>query len=204
MNNNYILDNYFKKNKKLYIRNISNDFEGRFNNQNILIAYICTKLLKLTEKNFLNVIKNFKGLPFRSSIIFKNKNLKIINNSKSTNINSTINSIKNYNQIYLILGGIAKEKNFDIFKNYKDKINCVYIFGKSADLIERKLKNSLNTKRFKYLKDLVNEIFKDIRKHNNYVNILFAPACSSYDQYKNFEERGKDFNKLIKRKLNNK
>ncbi len=201
MSNNYILDNYFKKSKKLYIKNISKDFEGDFNNQNILIAYICSKLLKLTEKSFLSVIKNFKGLPFRSSVIFKNNNLKVINNSKSTNINSTLNSIKNYNQIYLILGGIAKEKNFDVFKKYKDKINCIYIFGKSGILIEKTLKNSLNTKRFKHLKDLINEMFRDIKNNNNFVNILFAPACSSYDQYDNFEERGKEFNNLIKKNL---
>ena len=97
--------------------------------KNILIAYICSKILKLPEKNFIHVIKNFKGLPYRSSIIFKNKNLKVINNSKSTNINSTINSIKNYSKIYLILGGIAKEKNFEILLKYQKRVICVYTFG---------------------------------------------------------------------------
>ena len=90
-NNDYILDNYFKKNKKLFIKKISKDLEGNFNIQNILIAYICSKILKIPESNFLKVIKTFKGLPFRSSTVFTNNKLKIVNNSKSTNLNSTIN-----------------------------------------------------------------------------------------------------------------
>ena len=201
MGKNYIIDNYFKNNRKLTFKKISGDLEGHFNNQNILIAYICCKLLKLPEKNFFHVIKNFKGLPYRSSIVFNNKNLKVINNSKSTNINSTINSIKNYKEIYLILGGIAKEKNFESILNYKDKIIMVYTFGKSGSFIRQKLSNSIKVKKYKNLKSIVNQIFKDIKKNKNPANILFAPACTSFDQYKNFEERGKEFNQLISEKL---
>ena len=149
--NNIILDNYFSKNKIIYINDISQDLKEHFNNQNILIAYICNKILKLPINNFLNVVKNFKGLPFRSNLIFDNKKLKVINNSKSTNINSTVNSIINYKKIYLILGGIAKEKNFEIFCKYKDKIETIYTFGKSSLIIEKKLKKTFNTKRFKNL-----------------------------------------------------
>ncbi len=201
MGEKYILDNYFKNNKKIYLKKISKDLEGHFNNQNIIITYICCKLLKISEKTFQNIIKNFKGLPYRSHIIYESKFLKIINNSKSTNINSTINSIKNYDKIFLILGGIAKEKNFEIIKKYKKKIVSVYAFGKSSSLIQNKLKKYLEVKSFKDLETLVINVFKDIKKNNFKSTILFAPACSSYDQYKNFEERGMHFNKLIKEKI---
>ena len=201
INENYIQDNYFKKSKKLFIKNISKDLEGHFNNQNILIAYMCCKILKLSENNFLEVIKSFKGLPFRSSIIFNSKRLKIVNNSKSTNLNSTINSIKNYNNIYLILGGIAKEKNFEIISKYKKNLNCVYTFGKSGFFIEKKLKKELIVKRSQNLKLVIKKVLKDIKNNTNLSTILFAPACSSYDQYKDFEERGIHFNQLIKNNL---
>ena len=201
MENNLILDNYFKKNKKIYINKVSKSLEGNFNNQNILIAYICSKLLKLPEKYFLNTIKKFKGLPFRSEIIFDNKKIKVINNSKSTNINSTINSINNYKNIYLILGGIAKEKNFEVFAKYKKNINCIYVFGSSADFIENQLKKSIKIKKFKKLQFLVKEVFNDIKNNNSKLVILFAPACTSFDQFKNFEERGKVFTKLINQNL---
>ena len=194
---NYILDNYFKNNRKLYIKSISKDFEGYFNHQNILIAYICSKLLNLSIKNFLSVIKNFKGLPYRSKVIHNDKRLKIINNSKSTNISSAINSIKNYNNIYLIMGGIAKEKNFKDFINYKKKINRIYVFGKSASFISAQLKSSFKVSSFKNLNLLIKRLFKDLEKSNIKSNVLFAPACTSFDQYKNFEERGSNFSKLI-------
>jgi len=201
-NNDYILDNYFKKSRKLFIKKVSKDLEGHFNIQNILIAYICSKILKIPEYNFLKVIKIFKGLPFRSSTIFTNNKLKIVNNSKSTNLNSTINSVVNYNNIYLILGGIAKEKNFEILLKYKNKISCVYTYGKSGSFIEKKLKKELDVKKSANLKSVIKKTFEDIKKNSNQSTILFAPACASYDQYKNFEERGIHFNKLIKNYIN--
>ncbi len=201
MGHSFILDNYFHNNKKIDVKYISRDLSGKFNNQNIVIAYICNKLLKLSENFFFDVIKNFKGLPHRSKIIFENKKLKIINNSKSTNISSTINSIVNYNNIYLILGGIAKEKNFEIILNFKKNINCIYLFGKSSKFIENKLKKNIYVKRFKDLKQLINHVFADIKFNKTQSTILFAPACSSYDQYKNFEERGEEFTKLVLKHL---
>ncbi len=201
MGSNYIVDNYFKKNRKLFIKKISKDLYGHYNNQNIVISYICCKLLNLPEKIFLKTIENFKGLPFRSKIIFENKKLKIINNSKSTNINSTINSIKNYNNIYLILGGVAKEKRFEILSKFKNKVKCVYVFGQSALYIEKKLSKSLTVKRSKNLQSSIKNIFKDIKEDKIFSNVLFAPACTSFDQFKNFEERGRVFNKLINEQL---
>ena len=160
MGYDYILDNYFKKNRRLKIKKISLDLEGQFNKQNILITYICSKILNLPTTTFIKVIKNFKGLPYRSKLIYNDKNLRIINNSKSTNLNSTINSIKNYNEIYLIIGGEAKEKNFEILLNYKDRIRYVYVFGKSGKFIEKKLNKSLIVKKFITLKFAVKKFYK--------------------------------------------
>ncbi len=197
----YILDNYFYKNKKIYLQKISKDLEGQFNYQNILIVYICSKIIKIPKNVFLETIKNFKGLPYRSNIIYNNNKFKVINNSKSTNLNSTINSIKNYENIILIIGGIAKEKNFEILKNYKNKIICVYLYGKSSPFIQSKIKDTLKVKKYSNLKLVVTQIFKDLSMIKSKSSILFAPACSSFDQYKNFEERGLDFNKLIKKEI---
>ncbi len=197
----YILDNYFKKGRKLFLKNISDDLKEDFNNQNILISYICSKLFKLKQKSFFKVVKNFRGLPFRSSIIFNNTKLKIINNSKSTNINSTLNSIKNNKRIYLILGGVAKEKNFETLLDYKDRIISVYVFGKSRLLIEKKLNKIMKVKSFKKLNFVIKQIFIDLNNNSSSRKscILFAPGCTSFDQYKNFEERGKNFSDLIRK-----
>tara|TARA_B100000575_G_C23139656_1_gene662895 strand:+ start:2842 stop:4170 length:1329 start_codon:yes stop_codon:yes gene_type:complete len=199
---NYILDNFFNKNKKIFIKNLSIDLEGHYNKQNIVISYICSKILKIPENIFLYSIKNFEGLPYRSNLVFENKKLKIINNSKSTNLNSTINSIKNYEKIYLIMGGIAKEENFKrSLSLYANKIKYVYLYGKSGLMIEKNLGKKFIIKRFANLKQVVKQIFLDLNLNKIQSTILFAPACSSYDQYINFEKRGEEFNNLIKKYL---
>ena len=200
VNDNYIIDNYFSKNK-INIKNISRDLQGNYNKQNILISYICSKILNIEDSIFLESIKKFKGLPFRSNIIFENKNLKIINNSKSTNLNSTINSIDNYNNIYLIVGGKAKEKNFEILSKFKKRIICIYLYGQSSNFIYNKLESKIKLKKFNKLNNAVKQIFIDLKKTKNKSIILFSPACSSYDQFINFEERGKFFTNLIKKEV---
>ena len=97
----------------------------------------------------------------------------------------------------MILGGIAKEKNFEILSNHKDKIICVYLFGRSSSMIEKKIKKFLKVKTFENLELAVQEILIDVKKIKLYSNILFAPACTSFDQYKNFEERGNHFSEII-------
>ena len=63
-------------------------------------------------------------------------------------------------------------------------------------------RKALVVKRSVNLKSVIKKTFEDIKKDSNQSTILFAPACSSYDQYKNFEERGIHFNKLIKSFIN--
>ncbi len=201
INEKLIKDNYFYKNKNIYLKNISKNLNGSFNLQNIIILYICSKILKISEKYFFQVISTFRGLPFRSQIICDNKKYLIVNNSKSTNLNSTITLLDNYEKVYLILGGIAKEKNFDIINKYKSKIICSYIYGKSASLIQNKIKNKIKTKKFKFLKNVIKELSNDLKFVKIKSIILFTPACSSYDQFKNFEERGNLFNNYIKKEL---
>ena len=69
-------------------------------------------------------------------------------------------------------------------------------------LLKKNLKKELVVKRSANLKSVIKKTLRDIKKNSNQSTILFAPACASYDQYKNFEERGMHFNKLIKNYLN--
>jgi len=143
----------------------------------------------------------FKGLPFRSNIIFRSKKLIIINNSKATNITSTINSLESKKNVYLIMGGIAKEINFKILHKFNNKIKKLYLYGYSSSLIYNQVNKLINSKTFINLKNVVDEIHKDVKNLNEQPTILFAPACTSYDQYNSFEERGMHFNQLIKERF---
>ena len=200
-NEGHIIDRYFHKNKKLKLSNISLDLNNNYNIQNILASYIVSKYLKIPIKFFKESVKKFKGLPYRSSIIFDSKKQLIINNSKATNISSSISTLENKKNIYLILGGIAKEDGFIKFNKFQKNINQIYIYGKSRYLINKQINLVKISKVFKNLKDVVNCLWDDLSSFDDKATIIFAPACSSFDQFKNFEKRGDYFNKLILNKL---
>ena len=192
-----IIDNYFKPKVFTLIKNISNSLFGNFNIENILATYVVSKILDLEQDKFIDTIKNFKGLPHRLETIYKDNSVQIINNSKATNIDSSLKSIANYNNIYLILGGIAKEKDFSKILGYHKNIKKIFLIGESADLIKNQLNNLIECKDCKTLDVAINQIYLEANFDNEHYTILFSPACSSFDQFSNFEERGIYFKKLI-------
>ena len=200
--NGFIIDRYFYKYKTFKLNNISFDLSSEYNIQNILAAYIVCKYLKIPIKYFKEGIKKFKGLPFRSSIIFNSKSKIIYNNSKATNVSSALLTLDNKKNIYLILGGIAKKKDeFYNFNKYKDNIIKIYIYGKSRSLIKRQIGLHKISKVLTSLDNVVNNLWEDLSTFDGKATIIFAPACASFDQFDNFEKRGNYFNKLIMDKV---
>jgi len=197
----YIVDQFFYKHKKIKLSEFSVDLNNTCNIQNILAAYIVCKYLKIPIKFFNQSIKNFKGLPYRSSVIYNSKSKIIINNSKATNISSSISTLDNNKNIYLILGGIAKEDGFKKFCRFSKEIKQIYIYGKSRFLINKQINLFKITKIFINLQDVVDNLWEDLSCVNDRVTIAFAPACASFDQFENFEKRGEFFNKLIFNKI---
>ena len=201
-NNGFIVDKYFYKFKSFKLTNISSDLSNNYNIQNILTAYIVCKYLKIPIKYFEESVKKFRGLPYRSSIIFNAKSKIIINNSKATNVSSALLTLDNKKNIFLILGGIAKkEDEFYNFNKYKDNIIKLYIYGKSRNLIKRQIGLHKISKVLTNLDYVVNNLWKDLSKFDCKATIIFAPACASFDQFENFEKRGNYFNKLIINKI---
>ena len=225
-NKNYILSkfriqNLLNKNSKLYIskklflefgnyikidndRVILNNF--KINLKNNLIEYLRELNLNSIKKLIQNIDSNIKiksniilnELDFRNQLIFKSKNLKIYNDSKCTNLNNAVNKInliKSSKKI-LILGGKLKKLDKSKF-NITDTL--VLIFGNYSDSFLSHL-NLINSRFYKFteLNELINFLGL-ILKIYNYNHILFSPGGESFDSYKNYFERGKDFNRLIKK-----
>ena len=199
--NGFIFDQYFHELKKIKLDSISSDLTNIYNMQSILVSYITCKFLKIPIKFFKDKVKNFIALPYRSSVILDSNKKLIINNSKATNISSAIASLENKKNIYLILGGIAKEKNFKVFNRFKKEINQIYIYGYSRFLIKKQIKVNKNSKVFKNLEDVIDNLLNDLSLFSHKATILFSPACASFDQFKNFEDRGRFFDKLIQEKV---
>ncbi len=127
----------------------------------------------------------------------------IINDSKSTSFSSSISILKTSRNIFWLVGGIFKKG--DKFKLGKKNLKNVraFIYGKNRKFFNKELKKKVKTKNFRNLNNAVKNIFSLIKNENLDTNtILFSPCAASFDSFKNFEDRGLYFNKLIKNFLN--
>ena len=200
--NGFIVDKYFSRFKKHKLQNISLDLSQTYNIQNMLAAYAVCKYLRIPIKFFNESIKNFKGLPFRSSIILNTKSKLIINNSKATNVASALFTLENKKNIFLLLGGIAKKGDeFEKFIKFKNDIKKIYIYGKSRLLIKKQMKLNSISEVYENLEGAFNNLWKHLEKFDGKATVIFAPACASFDQFENFEKRGDFFNKLVFKKI---
>ena len=179
-------------------------FKSDGNQENLSFIFYISNYLKLNQKKLFYTLENFKGLDYRQQIIYDSKNLQIINDSKATSYASSESLIKKFTNVYWILGGIPKKG--DKFKLLKK--NCLnikaYIFGKYFKKFKNDLKNKIRINHYSNLKVTLKMIFKDFKKDfsNQKKYILFSPAGASFDSFKNFEDRGSYFNKLIKNYIN--
>ena len=189
----YISDRFIKKIDNHYF-----DTDG--NKENLTFVLKVSKILKLKNNLLLKSLKNFKGLSFRQEIIHNSKFLKIINDSKATSFSSSEKLLKSLKNIYWIIGGLPKKGDKFLLKKNDCKKIKLYIFGKNQKFFINELKNKMVIKTFLNLKSLIAKVFLDIKNENNFIKktILFSPASASFDTFKNFEERGRYFNKLIK------
>ena len=175
-------------------------FENKNNLNNLKFVLEISKKLKLKNQKVFKVVNSFKQLNFRQQILYKNKKLLIINDSKSTSFSSSINLLESYKNIYWLVGGrFKKGDNFVLNKKYYKNINA-YIFGKRKIFFVKNLINKIKYKTFDNIRRALVEIIIDAKKNNlSPVNIIFSPSAASFDQFSNFEERGKNFNYLVRK-----
>ena len=137
-------------------------------------------------------------MKFRKQIIYNKNNLIIINDSKSTTFSSTKGLLYSYKNIYWVVGGMFKKGDkFNIKKKYYKNIKA-YIIGLNKKYSIDQFRNKIKFRYFGNLKNAVSAIKKDIKNDISLKTILFSPAAASFDQFKNFEDRGQYFNKIVK------
>ena len=177
-------------------------FSAETNKENLLFVIEISKYFNLKTSLLVQTIKKFRGLKYRQQIIFKRKYLTIINDSKSTSFSSSIGILKAYENIYWLLGGINKKGDMlNLPQKYFNKIKA-FIYGKNKRFFNKILKGKIYSKNYKNLNEALNAILKAIQKEKSiHKTILFSPCAASFDNFKNFEDRGLYFNKLIKEKI---
>ena len=187
----------------LLVKKINNNyFKSKGNIENMAFAYRIAKNLKISDKIIIKGLEKFKGLPHRQEIVFSNKNLLCINDSKATSFDACLQSLSNYDQIYWIVGGVPKYKDYFYLKSVRKKIVKAYIVGKNIPFFKKQIGKKIPFIVSKNIQNAVNDIYKDV-KSKNFLNktILFSPAAASFDQFDNFENRGNYFKNLIIKKF---
>ncbi len=213
--NNLYLKRYIKKNKlSSKLNNVNNKLINKHfkkihnpyflthgNKQNLSFIFAVAKKFNLKKSNILKVINEFKGLKFRQQIIYQSTSCTIINDSKATSYSSSENILKSLKKVYWILGGVPKKGDRFLMSKKQCKNFKAYIFGKRRKYFMNQLKKKMNCKSFISLNDVIKKINEDLKteKNSKHNTILFSPSAASFDDFKNFEERGKYFNFLIKK-----
>ncbi len=190
-------------NAKEYIKikkKIKNNYLSlEINNENMSFVYFICKKFKIKDQFFVKALKTFRGLPHRHEIFLKRGNKIFINDSKATSFEASKYALKNNKNIYWILGGLPKIKDKFRLQKLKKNITKAYIIGKYMHVFEKFLIGKVKYELSKNLKNALNSIFKEIKKDKKKEEtVLFSPASASFDQFKNFEDRGYKFKNLVK------
>lgn len=168
---------------------------GLHNRENMAIAFAACVAVGINPDDIIKAFSTFKALPHRMEVVHSKDNLQFINDSKATNSNSTYWALKSYNNIYWIAGGISKDIGMKQLIFLLDRIKHAYLIGKAAEEFAAVLAkyNVPHTITF-----TLEGTLQEIKKTNiSEGNILLSPACASFDQWKNFEERGDAFVRLV-------
>lgn len=158
-----------------------------------VMASICVaKLLNVENKNIIKALKNFNNIKYRLESLGKN----IYNDAKSTNIYSTISALNEFKnkEVFLICGGYDRKDDLSGLDSNISNIIKVYTYGATKERVYNYFKKkkievimfeTLRDATLKALNDRIDEV------------ILYSPMFASYDQYSSYEERGREFNKII-------
>ncbi|WP_323733156.1 UDP-N-acetylmuramoyl-L-alanine--D-glutamate ligase [Candidatus Bandiella euplotis] len=167
---------------------------GQHNAENITVAYVAAKILGITTQEIIQALSTFVGLPHRMELVFQRGQMTFINDSKATNIASASKALDLYQDIYWIAGGIFKEKDVFSLGSHLRNVKRCYLVGMDAEIfIPLLAKHSVPYMRAGSIENALLEIKKETPKGT----VLLSPACASFDQWKNFEERGDVFRALV-------
>ncbi len=162
-------------------------------------VYALSRLLKINKNSFIRSMSSFSGLPHRYEIFLKKKGVTFINDSKATSFQATKFALSSSKNIYWILGGLPKEKDRINLRHIKSNVIKSYIIGNNINFFKKQLRNKIKFSVKKKLKNAIISALKAIqRSKKDHNTILLSPGAASFDQFKNFENRGNEFKKLSK------
>ena len=194
-----LLNDYIIYNGKKYINTSDLKLKGNHNYENIMASIIVSKILGINDDSIIKTLKEFKSVEHRIEYVGTYDGVDVYNDSKSTNIKATQIALSSFNKpIILLLGGLDRGHSFDDLASYMKNVKLVISYGETKNRIKDFcILNNIKCLVCNDLKEATNLSKKESKEGDI---ILLSPACASWDQFKDFEERGKCFKKYIKTK----
>jgi len=169
---------------------------GAHNVENVLAAVCAARLAAIPAENVRASVASFRAVEHRLELVRTFNEVEFYNDSKATNVDATMKAVASFaGGIHLILGGKDKDSNYGVMKDLlKERVKVVYTVGSAAEKIERQLHGVVKMVSAQTIETAVAEAMKAAVPGDV---VLLSPACSSFDQFENYEHRGRVFRQSV-------
>jgi len=170
--------------------------KGAHNVENVLAAVCGARLAGATTAQIRTAIEGFKAVEHRLEFVAKVNGIDFYNDSKATNVDATAKAVASFSHgVHLIMGGKDKGSDYaQLAQLLRARVRAIYTIGSAAAKIESQLRGVVSVQSCETLDNAVSAAASAARPGEV---VLLAPACSSYDQFENYEQRGRAFKELV-------
>jgi UDP-N-acetylmuramoylalanine--D-glutamate ligase len=167
---------------------------GLHNRENAAAAVAAARAAGAGEEEIVRGLREFKGVPHRLELVAEQGGVGYVNDSKATNVAATLRALAAYEDtpVRLILGGSRKGEDFaPLAAALGPNIRAVYVIGDTADELALAIPDTIRAG------DLATGVERAATAAQPGEVVLLSPACASYDQFRDFEDRGEEFKRLV-------
>jgi UDP-N-acetylmuramoylalanine--D-glutamate ligase len=170
--------------------------KGAHNVENVLAAVCVGALLHCEPGQIRKAVRDFKAVEHRLEQVARIRGVEYYNDSKATNVDATIKAIESFPaNIHLILGGKDKGSDYGVLNDLlRQRVKRVYTIGTAAAKIESQIKEAAEIDHAETLETAIKHAAEAATPGDI---VLLAPACASFDQFRNYEHRGKVFKEVV-------
>jgi UDP-N-acetylmuramoylalanine--D-glutamate ligase len=171
---------------------------GAHNLENVLAAALAGRLLGVPAASIRRTVRGFRGLEHRLEAVLAVRGVRFVNDSKATTVDATRKALASFDRpVVLVLGGRGKGGDFSPLRAaVRGRVRTAVLVGEAADKIEAALGGAVPVVRAATYREVVRSAFAAARRGDV---VLLAPACTSWDMFRNFEERGRTFKAEVRR-----
>jgi UDP-N-acetylmuramoylalanine--D-glutamate ligase len=192
-----VLDNHLTFNGRRILPTDEIRIKGVHNLENALAAAAMSLCAGADSGSVASVLREFPGLEHRLEFVREKDGVTFINDSKGTNVGAVIKSVEGFTKsVILIAGGLDKGSDFSPLRGlFKKKVKLLILIGKAADKMAKAVGTATETVFAKTLQDAVRLAAGRASRGDV---VLLSPACASFDMFKDFEDRGRQFKEAVK------